>query len=57
MKGSFLNSFPYTLCEEINYIPLPGEVGNNCSVLLDVDIFVFVFRDEIKYIICTYKVL
>lgn len=56
MKGSFLNSFPYTLCEEINYIPLPVEVWNNCSVLLDVDIFVFVFRDEIKYIICTYKV-
>lgn len=56
MKGSFINSFPYTLCEEINYIPLPGEVWNS-SVFLDIDIFVFVFRDEIKYIICTYKVL
>lgn len=29
MKGSFPG-----LCEEINYIPLPGEVWNSCLVCL-----------------------
>lgn len=46
--------------EEMNYIPLPSEVWNNCSVFLircEHFCFFVVFRDEIKYIICTYKVL
>lgn len=47
MKGSFpdiLCTLP--LCEEINYMSLPGEVWNNCSIcLIDVDIFVFMFSE------------
>ena len=44
MNGSFLIFFCILpLCEEINYVPWPGKVWNNCWVLLDVDIFVFCY--------------